>query len=93
MKTRIHPLPADTPIEWFGCFPDVKNDILVGIQVVVVPVIKDEKTLLINLHEFYHAYELFLELGSIYQEKTEEREKKARAFEEKYLVKKTSHID
>ena len=42
--------------------------------------------LLDNLHEFYHAYEIYNELGMIYIPNIEEREKAASDFENSYLL-------
>ena len=86
IKTRVHVLPSDTPLCWFGCFPKLKDDILVDMRV-VVPEIVTEKNMLVNLHEFYHAYELYSELGTLYVENREQRENKAVDFEKKYLKK------
>ena len=86
IKTRVHILPFDTSLEWFGCFPILEGDILKDIKV-VVPEIVTEKNMLVNLHEFYHAYELFNELGTIYAENKEQRESSAIEFEKKYIKK------
>ena len=84
IKNRIYYFPSDTSLDWFGCFPIVDdNDILVDIKV-AVPKIKTEKNILFNLHEIFHAYELYHELGSKYVEKIEERELSAKTFEKKY---------
>lgn len=84
MKDKIKVCPSDTSIEWFGCFPIVKNNILVDIRL-LVPEIKTEQNLLVNIHEYTHALELFDELGTIYNERREERENKARTMEKIYL--------
>ena len=87
IKGKVYQFPSNTPLEWFGCFPILDdNDILVDIKV-VVPKIENEKNILVNLHEFFHAYELYHELGSKYVEKTEERELSAKKFEKKYTKK------
>ena len=83
IKTKVHYLPYDTPLEWFGCFPILEDGIVKDIGV-LVPKIVTEKNLLVNLHEFYHAYELYNELGCIYVEDREKREKNAVDFEKKY---------
>ena len=85
VKTRVHVLPYDISLDWFGCFPILKDDIIVDLRV-VVPEIVTEKNLLVNLHEFYHAYELYGELGTIYEENIEQRESNAVGFEKKYLL-------
>ena len=47
IKTRVHTLPYDTSIDWFGCFPILENDIIKDIRV-LVPEIVTEKNLLEN---------------------------------------------
>ena len=85
IKDRTHELPYDTPTEWFGVFPILDNDVLVDIEV-VVPQIVTEHNLLVNLHEFYHAYELYQEIGKIYEDKTDTREANASRFEKAYVL-------
>ena len=87
IETKVHVLPYDTSLEWFGCFPILKDGILIDIRV-LVPEIVTEQNLLVNLHEFYHAYELYGVLGTIYVENREQREKNADTFEKKYILKK-----
>lgn len=55
---------------------------------VLVPEIIDEKTLLINIHEFTHAYELYNQLGKKYNDDVEKSEQLATSNERKYLEKK-----
>lgn len=86
IKTRVHVVPEDTPLEWFGCFPILEDGIIKDIRV-LVPKIVTEKNFLVNLHEFYHAYELYNELGTVYIENIEQREKNAVSFEKKYIKK------
>ena len=71
MKSRVKVLPYGTSKDWFGCFPMIENDILTDIRL-LVPKIETRVDLLINIHEYYHALELFNELGTIYEPKTEE---------------------
>lgn len=54
----------------------------------IVPYIADERSLLINIHEYTHAYEAYKKLGTKYIENREESEKLARDNEIKYLEKK-----
>lgn len=71
-------------IEWYGAFPIVdENGILKDIRL-LVPTPNNKRNILINIHEFTHAFELFQELGYPYESKTIERETKARAKEEEY---------
>lgn len=86
IKTRVHTLPYDTSLDWFGCFPIIEEGIVKDMRV-VVPKIVTKKNLLVNLHEFYHAYELYNELGCIYIENREIREENAVNFEKKYVKK------
>lgn len=88
IKIRVHILPYDTSLEWFGCFPILEDGIIKDIRV-LVPEIVTENNWLVNLHEFYHAYELYNELGCIYVENREQREKNAVNFEKKYVKNNT----
>ena len=87
MKNKILIVPNTTETEWYGCFPIVENNILKDIRL-LVPEIKNEKDLLINIHEFTHAIELYEELNNTYEERVEERESKARQMEKVYLKTK-----
>lgn len=87
MEGKIKVVSYDTPIEWFGCFPLIENGILTDIRL-LVPEIKTEKNLLVNIHEYVHAIELFDELGTVYKDRREEREKNASSYEKIYLEKK-----
>ena len=90
IKDKVYYFPSNTPLEWFGCFPILdEKGILVDIKV-TVPKIENEKNILVNLHEFFHAYELYHELGKEYIEKIDERELSAKSFEKKYLKKQKS---
>lgn len=85
MKGKIKILPL--PVEEFGwgVFPKTdKEGILVDIRM-VVPMIYDEKSLCVNLHEYTHAYEMYFCLGEIYVWNVQESEQKACAAEKRYL--------
>lgn len=87
MKSRTKRYDFKTDAPW-GCFPQVdSNGILENIKL-LVPKIIDEKTLLINIHEYTHAYELYPLIGKIYNEDVSKSESLARTNEEKYLAKK-----
>lgn len=86
IKTRTHEYPYDKAKGLFGCFPIVENEKLVDIKL-CVPEIVTLKDFLINIHEYTHAIDLYNELGSIYIEDREKREKLARYMEKKYLDK------
>lgn len=88
MKGKIKVVPSDTPLEWFGCFPIVKNGILKDIRM-LVPEIKSQKNMLVNIHEYVHGLELFDELETIYVERKDERENKALNMEKVYLKRKS----
>ena len=85
IKKKVLVLPSDTPLVWFGCFPILDEDHNIMDIRLSVPEIVTEKNLLVNLHEYYHAYELYNELGKEYIENIEEKEKNAKIFERKYL--------
>ena len=86
IKSRVSYFPYTDDFCPWACFPVIDNNTLKDIRV-IVPFITDEETLLINIHEFYHAYELYKELGLVYQENLDVREKNAKDIEVKYLKK------
>lgn len=85
MRGKIHSFPnIENELPW-ACFPITdKNNILINIRV-IVPIITDELTLLINIHELTHAYYLFQMLGKECIYEVEECEEKARNKEALYL--------
>ena len=86
IKNRVHYLPYNVSLDWFGCFPILdENNILIDFRI-FVPTIKTEKNILVNIHEIYHGYELYNGLGKIYIEDREERERRAKSFERKYKL-------
>ena len=87
MEGKIIVVPNTTEKFWYGCFPIIEDNILKDIRV-LVPQIENETDLLINIHEFTHAIELYEELNMIYNERREERENKARNMEKLYLKTK-----
>ncbi|MBQ2947322.1 MAG: HD domain-containing protein [Bacilli bacterium] len=87
MEGKIKVLPYDVDLSWFGCFPIVEGNILKDIRL-LVPEIITEQNLLVNIHEYVHALELFEELGNIYEERKKERENKASNYEKIYLNSK-----
>ena len=53
----------DDNVDLINCFYAIdKNDVLVDIKV-SVPYIDDEKTILINIHEYVHYYIMYKKLG------------------------------
>jgi len=87
MKGKVKVFPFDADLAWFGCFPIIENEKVVDIRL-LVPEIKNEQNLLVNIHEYMHALELFNELGTIYIERREEREAKATNLEKIYKKRK-----
>ncbi len=87
IDNKIVYLESGSDILWYGCHPILKDNIIKDIRL-VVPVVKTEKDLLINIHEITHALELYNELEKEYQEKRELREQKAKKMEEIYFLKK-----
>ena len=86
IKKKVLILPSDTPLEWFGCFPILdENNNIMDIRL-SVPEVVTEKNLLVNLHEYYHAYEIYNELGNLYIENREVRENNAINFEQSYIL-------
>jgi len=86
LKHKVKKIPSTGGASWYGCFPQVEDGILKDIRL-LVPEITDEKSLLINIHEYAHALELYNELGSIYIERRVDRENKAQELEKKYIKK------
>ncbi len=84
IKSRVSYFPDTDDFCPWACFPVIDNNTLKDIKV-IVPVITNEKTLLINIHEFYHAYELYQELGFVYQDNLDIREESAKRMEKEYL--------
>lgn len=86
MRTKRISAPVESGI--WGTF--IKNDqdgVITNINV-LVPEIVDEKTLLINIHEYAHAYELYNYLGSTYNPNKKNSEAYAISKEQEFLTKK-----
>ena len=88
LKHKVKKITSSSDISWYGCFPQVEDGILKDIKL-LVPEITDEKSLLINIHEYAHALELYNELGALYIERRVERENKAQEMEKKYIKNKS----
>lgn len=86
IKDKVKTVPSLYDFNGYGCFPLLEEGVLKDIAV-LVPEIVDERTLLINIHEYAHAFGLFNELNTIYVDKKEERENYASSMEEKYIKK------
>ena len=77
---------------WFGCFPilDRKNR-LVGIRL-LIPKLNSIDNLLVWIHEYTHAYELYNKLGMEYIENIIQSEKIATDMEKRYILKNNIDI-
>lgn len=87
IRTKIKTLPSKCPLSWYGCFPLLKEGVLNDI-ILLVPEINSERDILVNIHEHAHGFELFNELGTVYEERTQERENKATEMEKIYKRRK-----
>lgn len=79
IENKVH---KGTDEKELGCFPIVDKEKLVDIKL-CVPEIKTLKDFLINIHEYTQAIDLYNELGNVYVEDKEKREKLAH-----YMVKR-----
>lgn len=84
--TKKYNIPEETSI--WGCFITKDDDNLIQEVKIIVPNIINEKTLLINIHEYTRAYEIYKRLGTIYDFNDIEEEQKARNNEDLYLKKR-----
>lgn len=73
----------------WGCFILTNEGIINGLRF-LVPKVINEETLLINIHELAHGYEIFPYIGTNYQENQEQSEEYARHIESLYLERKKS---
>lgn len=83
IENKVHKV---TDEKEFGCFPIVENEKLVDIKL-CVPEIKTLKNFLVNIHEYTYAMDLYNELGNVYVEDKEKREKLAQYMIKKFLDK------
>lgn len=85
MESRVRFVPLEYGKSFSGCFPQVdETGVLYDIKL-LVPKICDLESLLINVHEYTHAAELYQELGTVYEERRDEREASAVAKEKEYV--------
>ena len=83
--TKRYNLPYEIGI--WGCFiKRNKNNTIKEVKI-IVPNIISEKTLLINIHEYTHAYEIYKRIGTIYEEDIKCEEQLAKKNELLYLKK------
>ena len=85
IEDKVVTLESGSEIFWYGCYPIVDEDGLLVDMRVVVPEIITEKDIIINIHEFSHAIELYGELGTIYEDRRQDRENYAKEKEKLYL--------
>ena len=83
---KVHRYPVED-FPW-ACIPILDDNLRIKDIRIIVPEFLNEKSLLINIHEYYHAYELFNELGNIYVENLDIREAYAKDKERLYLKMK-----
>lgn len=87
LKGKIKVLPLGVQEFPWGCFLRLDRDgVLVDIRI-LVPKIVDEATLLVNIHELTHAYELFGKLNLLYEENRQRSEELAVSKEQEYLLR------
>ena len=87
IKCRLVYIPSGSDVFWYGCHPILEDGTLCDIRV-VVPIVDNEFDLIVNIHEFTHAIELFNELGSFYNEDICNREERAHKMEKVYMKNK-----
>ncbi len=85
-RTKRINAPVETAI--WGAFTSYDQENKLSNIRIIVPEIVDEQTLLINIHEYAHAYELYQELGTNYIPKQKSSEEYAKSKEQEYLTKK-----
>ncbi len=84
LKNRTKVVPNTFGKEYYGCFPRVNNGILVDINL-LVPEIVTKEDLLINIHEYTHAFDLYQQLNCPYVEDIKGLEEHAKVLVKKYL--------
>ena len=87
MENKIVYLESGSDVFWYGCHPILEDNIIKDIRL-VVPIISEEKDLLINIHEFTHALDFYNELGDEFVERRFLREEKAKRMEKLYFLTK-----
>ncbi len=84
-RIRVIDVPIDSNI--WGCFIQEKEGVITDIKFLVPP-LTEERSILINIHELAHGYEIFPYLGTTYQEDKNKSEKYAKDIEQQYLERK-----
>ena len=88
MTTRTKRINAPLEINIWGTFVDYDNNKKIKEIKILAPEIINQETLLINIHEYAHAFELYQELGKIYNINEKNSENFAKSKEKEYLNKK-----
>lgn len=88
IQARTLKLPSSTQKEWFGCFPITTKDNILKEVRLMVPELENMDSLLVNIHEYTHAFELYNLLGTYYNEERENREERAKQKEKEYIKKR-----
>jgi ADP-ribosylglycohydrolase len=88
IKQKVKVVSNELPKEWFGCFPMIDNYMLKDIRL-LVPEIKNQTDLLINIKTYAKALELYKHLGTEYKCINKILDAKADDLEKKYLKNKS----
>lgn len=88
IKTRVKVISSDAHKEWFGCYPLIENEKITDFRI-LVPEIKKESDLLINIRQYAKALELFNNIGMHYGENRDKIEKSVDKIEKMYLKRKS----
>ncbi len=91
MKSHTKRIDAPFKSGIWGAFPSIDDFGNISKIRIIVPPLTTEQNLLVNIHEYAHAYELYLEMNTEYLENTEKREAFAISKEEEYLSKKKTY--
>lgn len=81
-RTKVYNCDVEDGMPYYGVYPIIENNILTNINI-CVPKIINLKAMLINIHEYNHAINLFKYLGKQYLD--QDYEKRAKLEEERFL--------
>lgn len=90
-KKQIHRIDSCSDKAWYGCFPILDDDNLIKDYNLIIPKLETEEDLLVNIHEYTHAFDLYNNIGNKYSDEKEDinkLEENAVNNEKKYLIKK-----
>ena len=86
---KVHRFPTYKETIGWGVFPKLDSKGRIIDFRILVPIIRDEKSLLINIHEYVHAYDWYQRLNEFDDiSKDEEFEKRARNAEKLILERR-----